>query len=148
MRLRSLRRSLRNRGLVTVGLTIVAAALLALAAWTILERTALDNDGPATGVVPGALPAGFPIPVGAVIGQSTVDDGRNLTTLELSTPGSLIDAVSSHTIGLVSNGYVVSESAAQGDGWVIWFSRLDLRGSIELTPGPDGVSATITVLDP
>ena len=148
MRVRSLRRFVENRGVVTIGLTLLASALLAVAAWTILERTTFDDDGPVTGVIPAEMPDGFPIPAGAVIGESTVDPDRNLTTVDLTTYGSLVDAVSTHTIGLVSNGYVVEESIAQGDGWEIRFSRLDMRGTIELRPGADGISSSITILDP
>lgn len=133
---------------MTIGLAGLAAVLLVLAAWLILDRTALDDGGPVTGVIPAEMPDGFPIPPGAVIGESTVDSDRSLTTVDLTTYGSLIDAVSSHTIGLVNSDYVVYESVSQGDGWVIRFSRLDLRGTIEVSPGADGISSRITVLDP
>jgi hypothetical protein len=142
------RRFLRNRGLVTVALTAVAAALLVLAGWVILDRTTTDDHGPATGVIPAEMPDGFPIPAGADIGESTVDPARNQTTLILTTYGSLIDAVSGYSIGLVSSGYVVDESVAEDGGWVIRFSRLDLRGTIVLTTGPAGVASTITIVDP
>jgi len=36
----------------------------------------------------------------------------------------------------------------QGDGWVIRFSRQDLRGTITLVSGVDGVGATVTIVDP
>lgn len=143
-----MRRFFRNRGFVTVGLSAIAVVLLVVAGWTILDRTALDDSGPATGVIPDEMPDAIPIPRGAVIGESSVDASRQQVTVELTTAGSLVDAVSTHTIGLVSNGYVVNESIAQGEGWLIRFRRLDLRGTIELSPVESGISSVITVRDP
>lgn len=148
MRLRSVGALLRNRGVVTVALTGMAAALLVLAGWIILDRTTLDDDGPVTGVIPAEMPDGFPIPPGAVIGESTVDPARNQIDLALTTSGSLVEAVSGYSIGLVSSGYLVDESASQGDGWIIRFSRLDLRGTIVLTAESGGITSTITIVDP
>ena len=49
-----------------------------------------------------------------MIGASTVDRRQQLVTLELTTAGSLVDAVSTHTIGLVSSDYVVDRLRAHG----------------------------------
>lgn len=148
MKTRGIRRFLRKRGWVTIALTVAAAALLALAGWVILRAASMDDEGTSTGVIPAQLPEGFPIPPGAVIGEGTFDAERSLTTLSVTTPGSIVDAVSAHTIGLVSNGFVVGQSEAQGDGWVIRFSRLDMRGTIEVSEGTDGIVSLITVSDP
>jgi len=100
------------------------------------------------GVIPETIPEGFPIPAGATIGETSMDRDANTTVVDLTTVGNLVSAVSTYTIGLVSSGYIVDRSEGQGDGWVIRFSRQDLRGTIALTPGPDGVGATITITDP
>ena len=138
-----MRRLVSRRTVATLVLTIVAAGLTALAAWTILDRTALDDAGPATGVIPAAMPADFPFPAGAAVGESNVDGST--VTLELTTAGTLIDAVSGYTIGLVNAGFVVEESVGEGATWRISFSRGDLRGTIELTPVPIGVESLVTV---
>jgi len=146
--MRGIRRFLKGKGWVTIALTVVAAGLLALAGWVVLRAASIDDDGTSTGVIPAQLPDGFPVPAGAAIGESTFDAERSLTTLSITTPGSIVDAVSAHTIGLVSNGFVVGESEATGDGWVIRFSRLDMRGTIEVSEGAAGVVSLITVVDP
>lgn len=101
-----------------------------------------------SGVIPETMPAGFPIPVGAVIGETSMDRNAKTTVVDLTTEGSLVSAVSAFTIGLVSSGYIVDQSEEQGDDWVIRFSRQDLRGTIALASGDDGVGATVTVVDP
>jgi len=100
------------------------------------------------GVIPETMPEGFPIPAGAAIGETSMDRDAKTTAVDLTTVGNLVSAVSTYTIGLVSSGYIVDHSEGQGNGWVIRFSRQDLRGTIALTPGTDGVDATITIIDP
>lgn len=132
----------------TVVLIVAAAGLAVAAAFIILDRTTLTDSGAESGVIPEEMPDGFPIPPGASIGAGSVTSDPVTVTLEVTTDGAIVDAVSAHTIGLVSAGYVVTESASSGGGWVIRFSRLDLRGSIELAETEAGVLATITVIDP
>ena len=100
------------------------------------------------GVIPETMPEGFPIPAGATIGETSMDRDAKTTVVDLATTGNLVSAVSTYTIGLVSSGYIVDQSEEQGDGWVIRFSRQDLRGTIALTPGADGVDAAVTIVDP
>jgi len=100
------------------------------------------------GVIPETMPEGFPVPAGATIGETSMDRDAKTTVVDLTTVGSLVSAVSTYTVGLVSSGYIVDQSEEQGDGWVIRFSRQDLRGTIALTPGADGVGAAVTIVDP
>ena len=101
-----------------------------------------------SGHIPETMPVDFPIPTGAVIGQTSMDRAARTTVVDLATGGSLISAVSTYTVSLVSSGYVVDQSLGQGDGWIIRFSRQDLRGTITLAPVADGVDATVTIVDP
>jgi hypothetical protein len=143
---RRLRRFVGTRSLATIALTAAAVALAGVAGWTILQYASTGDDGPTAGEIPAELPTGFPIPPGAEIGASSVE---GLTvTLELTLPGTLGEAVSAHTLGLVSGGYVVDASTADGEGWLIRFSRGDTRGEIALDAGEAGVASVITVRDP
>ncbi len=110
--------------------------------------TSSDGVVLGSGVIPESMPDGFPVPAGAVIGRTSMDRDAKTTVVDLTTEGNLVSAVSTYTIGLVSSGYIVDRSEEQGDGWVIRFSRQDLRGTIALVPGADGVGATVTVVDP
>lgn len=147
-RSRRWQRLLGGRSLSTIALIVVAAGLVVLAAVTILDRTALHGGDRTTGIVPDEIPDGFPIPVSAVIGANTVDADNYLVTLELTTTGSLVDAISTHSIDLVSSDYVIDRSEATGDGWTISFSRLDLRGTIVMSPVDGGIRSLITIRDP
>ena len=142
-RVRRVRRFFTRRTLATIVLTVAAAGLAVLAAWTVAERTSLDESGPTIGVIPEEMPDGFPFPPGAAVGESSVEGST--ATVVLTTSGTLFDAVSGYTIGLVNAGFVVEESAGEGDTWRISFSRGDLRGTIELTPVPIGVESLVTV---
>ena len=124
---------------------VIVALLVSVAA---CGDTSSDGSEIGSGRIPETMPDDFPIPVGAVIGQTSMDRAARTTVVDLATEGSLISAVSAYTVGLVSSGYVVDQSSGQGDGWIIRFSRQDLRGTIALVPGADGVSATVTVVDP
>ena len=147
-RFRDLRRLLGGRRLSTIALIVVAAGLVVIAALTIIDRTALHDGDATTGVVPDEMPDGFPLPVSGVIGANTVDAATYTVTLEVTTAGSLVDAISTYTIGLVSSDYVVDRSEARGDGWTISFRRLDLRGTIDLALVDGGVLSLITIRDP
>jgi len=126
----------------------VAVGLALLVSVAACGGTSSDAAVIGSGRIPETMPDGFPIPAGAVIGQTSMDRVAKTTVVDLITQGTLISAVSTYTIGLVSSGYVVDQSLEQGDGWVIRFSRQDLRGTISLAPGADGVGATVTIVDP
>ena len=126
---------------------VVTTALL-MTAWGCGGDTSPDGVVIGSGVIPETMPEGFPIPAGAVIGETSMDRDAKTTVVDLTTEGSLVSAVSAFTIGLVSSGYIVDQSEEQGDDWVIRFSRQDLRGTIALESGDDGVGATVTVVDP
>lgn len=147
-RFRNLRRLQGGRRFSTIALIVVAAGLVVIAALTIIDRTALHDGDTTTGVVPDEMPDGFPLPVSGVIGANTVDATTYTVTLEVTTAGSLVDAISTYTIGLVSSDYVVDRSEARGDAWTISFRRLDLRGTIGLAVVDGGVLSLITIRDP
>lgn len=143
------RRSVR-RLLPTAGLVLVVGGLVAAGVFIVLDRTSLDDGGIQTGrgELPSSIPAGFPIPPGAVIGETSVDRDSATTSVELVTAGSRDEAVSTYTVGLVSGGYVVERSEPEGDEWVIRFSRGDLRGTLVLDDSGAGVRALLTIVDP
>lgn len=138
------------RLLPTVGLLVVVAGLVTAGVLLIRDRTALDQGGvrAGSGELPSSMPDGFPIPSNALIGETTVDPAASTTTVELTTPGTLVSAVSSYTVGLVSAGYVVDRSEQEGAGWVIRFSDLDLRGTLVLEESGGGIRAVLTIVDP
>ncbi len=131
----------RRRG--TLALLVAAAALTVLAGWTILQHAGTGESGPAVGVIPDEIPDDFPLPPEAAVGESTVEGAT--VTVELTTSGTLADAVSRYTVGLVSAGFVVEESSAAGEGWRIAFSRGDLRGTIDLAVVAIGVESLVTI---
>jgi hypothetical protein len=146
-----LRRLARSGLPFTITLVVLIAGLAAVGAFLIIDRTSTDDpDGieVSSGEIPETMPAGFPIPGDAVIGRTSVDRTRNTTIVNLITPGGMVSAVSTYTIGLVSAGYVVERSSEHGDGWEIRFGRLDLRGTIALSEGAGGIEAVVTIVDP
>ncbi|MCB2223075.1 MAG: hypothetical protein KQH83_02780 [Actinobacteria bacterium] len=138
-------RRLRGNWVVTAALVVVAAGLVVWAGFLILDRTAIDDDGGTGGAIPEELPDDFPIPVGAGVGDPSFDPETGEITLKVVTAGTVVDAVSAHTVGLVSAGYVVETSAASGDGWLIAFNRLNLEGTIEVSGDAGMVTSLVTV---
>jgi hypothetical protein len=131
-------------------LVLVVGGLVVAGVYLIRDRAGLNESGLETGrgELPSSMPAGFPVPPGAAIGDTSVDHDTSTTVVELVTAGSLDDAVSTYTVGLVSGGYVVERSEPEDDRWVIRFSRGDLRGTISLDDSRAGVRALLTIVDP
>jgi len=134
----------------TVALALAVAGLAALGTALVADRAALDPSAVEVGrgAIPETMPAEFPIPPDAVVGETSVDRGRSTTVVHLVTAGSIEEAAGFFTVGLVSGGFVVPRSGEQGEGWEIRFSRLDLRGTVVMAPADAGTAVTVTIIDP
>ena len=94
------------------------------------------------GTIPVSVPEGFPVPDGAVVGQTMVDRANHRTQFAFTAPQDATAAVQFYTVNLVSAGFVVTRS--QGDPlgtWVIEFSRDGLLGNVVIRSGGPGVAA-------
>ena len=82
------------------------------------------------GEPPPAFPVDFPIPAGAVIGTTLIDRLNHRSEMTMQIGGVLDGAVQNLTIGLVSQGYVITTSEGTDDSWTIAFMRGELRGEV------------------
>jgi hypothetical protein len=82
------------------------------------------------GEPPSAFPADFPIPTNAVIGTTLVDRINHRSEMALQIEGLLDAAVQNFTIGLVSQGYVITSSEGTAESWTIAFERGELQGEV------------------
>lgn len=82
------------------------------------------------GEPPPAFPVDFPIPAGAVIGTTLIDRPNHRSEMAMHIDGLLDAAVQNLTIGLVSQGYVITTSEGTSDSWTIAFMRGELRGEV------------------
>ena len=134
----------------TVALALAVAGLAALGTALVADRAALDPSAVEVGrgAIPETMPAEFPVPPDAVVGETSVDRGRSTTVVHLVMAASIEEAAGFFTVGLVSGGFVVQRSGEQGEGWEIRFSRLDLRGTVVMAPADAGTAVTVTIIDP
>ena len=94
--------------------------------------------------MPAVVPDGFPVPADFTLVATSGDPNAHLTVVEMDTALGMTDAVRFFSVGLVSGGYVIDRSVADGRGWEMEFSRGDFGGSIRFTAGQG--SATRVVL--
>lgn len=115
----------------------IAAAVIV----TLMLVAGCGGDGGATTAVgdqvvfgegepPPAFPGDFPIPVNAVIGTTLVDRINHRSEMALQIEGVLDAAVQNFTIGLVSQGYVITNSEGTDESWTIAFNRGELQGEV------------------
>ncbi len=82
------------------------------------------------GEPPPAFPADFPIPTNAEIGTTLVDRLNHRSEMALQIEGPVDAAVQNFTIGLVSQGYVITSSEGSAGSWTIAFNRGELHGEV------------------
>lgn len=113
----------------------------AMVVFALILVTGCGDDSPAAtgagdqvvfgeGEPPAAFPADFPIPTNAVIGTTLVDRINHRSEMALQIDGLVDAAVQNFTIGLVSQGYVITSSEGTAESWTIAFNRGELRGEV------------------
>lgn len=136
-----------------LALVLALAALVAIgAACSDDGNGGTDGSGPAvsfgSGSVPETIPADFPIPPGAIIGSTLVDQTNNRTEVELRLRQDQATTIQYFTVNLVNQGYVIDDSSQRGTGrWVVDFRRNELQGSVQITEPTPGASQVIVDLN-
>jgi hypothetical protein len=124
--------------------------IVALCAPAALVAGCGGDDEPITfgeGEIPGSVPAGFPVPDGAVVGSTLVDRVSHRTEFALTLRQEATAVVQYYTVSLVRAGYVVDFSEGDRFSWRIEFSRGELRGSLIVQPGGSGLAAVVVSLN-
>jgi hypothetical protein len=114
---------------------------------TIAVACGEDTGGVAIeGRLPRSVPDGFPVPLGAVISDATIDRENHRTEFSVTAESDSLSVIQFFTIELVSQGYVIEGSAGVDDStWEIEFSQGELVGTIRITDGGGLSRAVVTM---
>jgi hypothetical protein len=125
-----------------IPLLLVALGLVACSD----DGTGTSGDGEVifgSGEVPETVPADFPVPGEAVIGNTLIDEprGRTEMVLRISAPP---DAVAQYyELNLERAGYAVSSSTAADGSFDIEFSKDGLDGSVDISQAAQDVAQAV-----
>jgi hypothetical protein len=92
------------------------------------------------GAIPDTVPADFPMPPQALIGQTLVDAANERTEVVVRAAAPVESLAQFYDVNLVTQGYVVDSSSGSSQDWKIDFRRDGLEGSITLIRVDDGIT--------
>jgi len=100
------------------------------------------------GTIPATVPRDFPIPPGAVVGDTMIDRNNHTTEFGLQV-GQDLDAVAQfYDIELVSSGYVVTSSGpVSADMWRLSFIQGELMGDVTISSTGGGVAEVVVTMN-
>jgi hypothetical protein len=100
------------------------------------------------GTIPSTVPKDFPIPPGAVVGDTMIDRPNHTTEFGLQVGQDLETVAQFFDIELVSSGYVVTSSGSvSADMWRLSFIQGELRGDVTISSTGGGVAEVIVTLN-
>ncbi len=100
------------------------------------------------GTIPATVPRDFPMPPGAVVGDTMIDRVNHRTEFGLQVGQDLTAVAQFYDIELVSSGYVVTASGAVSDQmWRLAFLQGELMGEVTISSTGGGVSEVVVTMN-